>query len=101
MEELHKQILSNKLDSYSVNKDDFKAFNELTVEITLEEYRKLISEVATKKQDIDKAEKDKYTRESDNKNLKEKVSILETELLKYKVKYGELEEENKQENLEE
>lgn len=101
MEELQKQILDEKIGNYNSNKDDFTAINELTVEITLSEYRKLISEFATKKYDIDKAEKDKYTRDNDNKNLKEKVKNLETQLLKYKVKYGELEDENLEESINE
>ena len=101
MEELQKQILDEKVGSYDSNKHDFAAINELTVEITLSEYRKLVSDVATKRYDIDKAEKDKYTRDNDNKRLKEKVNDLETKLLKYKVKYGELEEENEDEMLEE
>ena len=100
MEELQKQILDEKVGSYNSDKNDFAVINELTVEITLSEYRKLVSEVATKRYDIDKAEKDKYTRDNDNKRLKEKVNDLETKLLKYKVKYGEL-EEKEDENLEE
>lgn len=92
MEELKKQILDKKMDGYYSNIDDFKSIDELTVEITLKEYRDLIKEYATKHYDIDKAEKDKYSRDNENRNLKEKVKDLENLILRYKVKYGELEE---------
>lgn len=97
MEELQKEILNKKMDTYSLEINDFKAISELTVEITLNEYRKLIKEVSTKKYDIDKANIDKWTIEDENEKLKDRVKDLEIVVLKYKNKYGELEENTEEE----
>lgn len=72
-------ILEKKLDNYSYSKDNLQANGELMVTITLNEYRALIKEVATKQSDIEKANKDKYTRESENEKLKEEVNRLKAE----------------------
>lgn len=66
-------ILDKKLNNYGYEHKDFIAENEITVTITLSEYRNLIKEVATKQNDIDKANKDKYERDSENKKLKTEV----------------------------
>ena len=73
-------ILDKKMEGYSFEKKDFLASGELTVTITLGEYRKLIADVATAQQRIDKANEDKYTRESENKALKEENDKLKAEL---------------------
>lgn len=74
-------VLDKKLECYhSNNLDNFTAPQELTVTITLHEYRKLVEEVATKKQDIDKANQDKYERDNENKKLKEEVAKLKEEI---------------------
>lgn len=67
-------------DDYSRNLDNFTAPQELTVTITLNEYRKLVSANATASSDIEKANKDKYTREMENKNLKEEVAALKAKI---------------------
>lgn len=92
MAEIEESLLKRKIDSYSSELKDFQAENELTVEITLSEYRGLIKEKATKDYEIEIANKNKYTRENENKKLKEEKRRLEIELLEYKKKYGELEE---------
>lgn len=75
-------VLDKKIDSYSYDEKDFIAPHEITVTITLREYRRLIEEVATKQADIDKANRDMYTRNSENEKLKQEVSELQSELYK-------------------
>lgn len=69
-------VLGKKMESYKFEAEDYVAENELTITITLAEYRKLIASHATKLHDIAKANEDKYTRESENKMLKEEVDAL-------------------------
>ena len=84
--EIRETILDKKLDTYRYSgMENFVAEKELTVTITLQEYRDLLKEVATKKHDIEKAEADKYSRETENKKLKEENELLRTELLKHKM----------------
>lgn len=74
-------VLEKKMDCYNNNNlDNFTAPQELTVTITLHEYRKLVEEVATKKHDIDKANQDKYERDCENRKLKEEVAKLKEEI---------------------
>ena len=49
------QVYGKKVESYHDSTDNYIAENEVTVTITLSEYRKLVQEVATKKYDIDRA----------------------------------------------
>lgn len=77
-------ILAKKLDVYSFENNDFKAAGELTVTITLSEYRSLVAANATRNADIEKANSDKYQRENENKRLKEEVSRLKSELYELK-----------------
>lgn len=49
------QVYGKKVESYHDSTDNYIAENEVTVTITLSEYRKLVQEVATKKHDIDRA----------------------------------------------
>lgn len=98
MPELIETLTNKKLDSYSSKLNDFKAERELTVEITLNEYRSLIASDVTKETEINKANKDKYTRESENKQLKEKNKELEAKLFEYRKRFGELVESEEEEN---
>ncbi len=77
-------ILGKKLDDYNFEKNNFTAAGELTVTITLSEYRSLVAANATRKTDIDKANSDKYERENENKRLKEEVSRLKAEIYELK-----------------
>ncbi|MBS6063989.1 MAG: hypothetical protein KH972_08960 [Peptostreptococcaceae bacterium] len=79
-------ILDKKMDGYGFEKDNFVASGEITVTITLNEYRELVSSKATKKLDIDKAEKDKYARESEISSLKKQVDELKVENYELKKK---------------
>ena len=73
-------ILDKKLDRYGFDNNDFLAAGELTVTITLSEYRKLVKDVATAQARIDKAEADRYDRNSENTRLTEENNKLKAEL---------------------
>ena len=73
-------ILNKKTESYGFEKNGFVAPSEITVTITLGEYRSLITKAATADEAIRKAEADKYSRDADNKRLKEMVEALRAEL---------------------
>ncbi len=85
-------VLDKKLESYGWNAKDFVAENELTITITLSEYRQLIASDATKRHDIDKANADKYERDAENKRLKEEVETLRARLYETRVSSGRVEE---------
>ena len=75
-------VLDKKLAEYNGdnNLKNFVAPQEITVTITIAEYRDLVQKAATAKADIDKAEADKYTRDSENRKLKEEVAELKAKL---------------------
>lgn len=73
-------ILNKKTESYGFEKNDFVAPSEITVTNTLGEYRSLITKAATADEAIRKAEADKFSRDADNKRLKEMVEALRAEL---------------------
>ena len=73
------RIIKMKIDEYSSNKDNFEIDGELTVTITLNEYRNLVSVSATKDLLVKQAESDKYTREQENRALKEQNEKLKGE----------------------
>ena len=73
-------ILDKKMEHYGWNGKDYVAENELTITITLAEYRELVQSAATKQYDIAKANEDKYKRDSENKMLKEEVECLRAKI---------------------
>ena len=73
------RVIKMKTDEYSSNKDNFEIDGELTVTITLNEYRNLVSVSATKDLLVKQAESDKYTREQENSALKEQNEKLKSE----------------------
>lgn len=73
-------ILDKKMDDYRQNMNNFVAPQELTVTITLAEYRELVGRSATAQADIDAANKDKWSRDKENEKLKEEVSKLKAEI---------------------
>lgn len=87
-------VLDKKFDGYMSSSDlhNFIAPQEITVTITISEYRDLVQEVATKKADIAKAESDKYERNH-------KIEALEKENAELKAKIYEL--QNKEEKSDE
>lgn len=75
-------VLDKKLDGYGADSklQNFVAPQEITVTITLSEYRELVSKVATRDADIDKANTEKWKRDDENKKLKAEVSELKAKL---------------------
>ncbi len=78
-------VLAKKLEDYTFEKNDFIAAGEITVTITLSEYRRLVTSDATKTADIEKANKDRFERDNENRRLKEEVARLKAELYELKV----------------
>ena len=78
-------VLDKKFDGYMSSSDlhNFIAPQEITVTITLSEYRELVQKVATRQADIDKAESDRYERNR-------KIEALEREVSELKAKIYEL-----------
>lgn len=76
--------LQDKKMDYSFESKNFAIDGELTVTITLSEYRELIKTSATKEAAIKKAEESKWERDSENKKLKEENAALKTELYELK-----------------
>ena len=72
-------IQDKKLEGYSWEKNNFLAGQELTVTITLGEYRELVSSKATAKQEIDAKIQKVVTLEQDLKKLKEEAERLKAE----------------------
>lgn len=69
-----------KETDYGNNKNDYIAPDEITVTITLAEYRDLVSVKATTDKLVKDAEKDKYARDTENRTLKEENARLKAEL---------------------
>ena len=79
-----------KFNSFSCDTDNFAVDSELTVRITLGEYRDLVSIKATKDVLVKQAETDKWAREQENKGLKEENAKLKSENYKLLQKLQEL-----------
>lgn len=73
-------ILEKKLESYGAENKDFIAPQELTVTITLNEYRTLVTETATKTEDIKEANRERYKYKTENEKLKEEIAELKAKL---------------------
>ena len=86
-------ILDKKIGNYDTNYKNFVAPTEITVTITLEEYRTLVANNATRDKDIDAANKDKYNREVEIKNLKEENAKLKGENYDLKTHIEDLDEQ--------
>lgn len=76
---------------YTEATDDISV-DELTVTITLNEYRGLIADQATMYTQIEKAEEKKFERDRENVTLKEENKALQAELYELKKKIEKLEE---------
>jgi chromosome segregation ATPase len=77
-------ILDKKIDRYGENLKDFVAPGELTVTITLDEYRDLVASYATRKTAIDEANSDRYERNQKIEKLTKEVEELKAELYETK-----------------
>jgi hypothetical protein len=85
-------ILDKKIEHFDWKAKDFVAEGELTITITLAEYRALIASDATKEHSIAKANADKYERDAENARLKEEVDALRAKLYELQTSYAEKEE---------
>lgn len=83
-------LVSKKIDTYRDNQNDFVIPSEITVTITLAEYRMLLTHDATRQQAIDAANKDKFLRDDEIKKLKEENARLKGENYDLKTKIDEL-----------
>lgn len=78
-------ILDKKVkDSYKFNEDNYAAPKEITVTITLNEYRRLVANDATREEAIKKAESDKYDRNREIEALTKENADLKAELYEAK-----------------
>lgn len=73
-------VLEKKLDDYNAKKGDFLAPQELTVTITLSEYRALVSSDATREKAINEANSEMWKYRNENEKLKEEVAELKAKL---------------------
>lgn len=75
-------VLDKKLDGYVSSSElhNFIAPQEITVTITISEYRDLVKRVATAQTDIDKANADGWAREDENKKLRNEVAELKAKI---------------------
>ncbi|EIL3010534.1 TPA: hypothetical protein ACU2IV_000264 [Staphylococcus pseudintermedius] len=71
---------TKEFGNYNLSEDNFVANQELTVTITLNEYRDLISEKAKSKQKIDEARNDYYKERDKNRKLEEEVKNLKQKI---------------------
>lgn len=69
-------ILEKKLDNYYYACDNLTALNEITVTITLHEYRELIKENATNEAEKRKLRDEIYSLKAEINKLKEKITSL-------------------------
>lgn len=77
-------------DGFGDTPNNYVIDHELTVKITLAEYRELVTDQATMKAQIKKAEENRFERESENRRLKEENETLKAEMYELR---KELEEE--------
>lgn len=78
-------VLDKKFDGYGTNYNNFVAQSEITVTITLNEYRALVVDNAKAQSKIDEANKDKYKRDTENKQLQEQVQQLKAKIYELKM----------------
>lgn len=92
-------LLSKKLDSYNSNDNDFIASGEITVTITLSEYRELVESKARKNFEIDEANADKWKRENENAELKKEIERLKQQLYDFMYNNSDAEKEERGEDI--
>lgn len=90
---LMSNILEKKTGNYDTNYNNFVAPAEITVTVTLAEYRALVANNATRDKAIDDANKDKYSRELEIKSVKEENARLKGENYDLKTQLDALKEQ--------
>lgn len=102
------QVLQKKLDNYHSELNDFVSPQEITVTITLNEYRRLISDKATSSEristadrlryqaheDLDKCKKENEVLLSENADLKDKLGTATVKTVNLQQQFDALEAEN-------
>lgn len=74
------QVLQKKIDGYHFESENFLAPQELTVTITLGEYRKLLKETATASDKISAADRLRYSAQEERDKAKMENERLRAEL---------------------
>ena len=75
------QVLSGKIGGYNPEYNNFVCPGELTVQITLNEYRKLIEENATAQHRIDKADMERIEKRREADQLKKENAELKDKII--------------------
>lgn len=76
-------LIEKKLGSYGVEKsDNFIIPHELTVTITLREYRELIEKNAVSKEALDKCNRMRYELEKEIESLKEENDMMTRKIIR-------------------
>lgn len=71
---------TKEFSRYGQSEDNFVANQELTITITLNEYRDLVSKGAVSQSKIDKSQSEKYEAQRENEELKKELCLLKEEL---------------------
>ena len=90
---LASQLLEKKTGGYGTDYKNFIAPQEITVTITLEEYRTLVANNATRQKDIDAATNDKFVREQQIKDVTAANDKLKGENYDLKTQIDDLKEQ--------
>lgn len=81
------QVLSKKMAKWDSPEDNFVATGEITVTITLSEYRSLVKEKATKDAEIQELRNSKYSADEQTKAAKAEIAELKEQIVKLKSLY--------------
>lgn len=83
------RILDKKLDYGNSDRNNFVCESEITVTITLNEYRALVTTQATCNEKVDAAEKDRYERNTRCEKLEKENAQLKAEMYELQKKLSE------------
>lgn len=81
------QVLAKKMSKWDSPEDNFVATGEITVTITLSEYRDLIKEKATKGTEIQELRNSKYVANEQLKVAKAEIAELKEQIVRLKSLY--------------
>lgn len=81
------QVLAKKMAKWDSPEDNFVATGEITVTITLSEYRNLIKEKATKDAEIQELRNSKYAVNEQLKAAKVEIAELKEQIVRLKSLY--------------
>lgn len=81
------QVLAKKISGWDSPEDNFIVTGEITVTITLSEYRDLIKEKATKETEIQELRNSKYAANEQFKAAKAEIAELKEQIVKLKSLY--------------